>query len=151
MCNLLSARQDRQHRPLRAWEGACPSRVLDPSLRGLKTNFIQRCCWVMAHFKGFGVQCALVVRPTEGGNLRQCPHAGLSPLPVFSKGRTCLLGIPPLLSSPRYHAPPPPWAQGSPHWTCESHFKPVRWTQSQCLPLYSALGLVHRCSAACPA
>ena len=44
LCNLLSARQDRQHRPLRAWEGACPSRVLDPSPRGLKTNFIQRCC-----------------------------------------------------------------------------------------------------------
>lgn len=120
-------------------------------MRGLKTNFIQRCCWVMAHFKGLGGQRTLVLRPTEGGNLRQCPHAVFSPLPVFSKGHTCLLGIPPLASTPGYCALPPPWAQGRPHWTWESHFKPGRWAQSQCLPLYGALGLVHCYSAACPA
>lgn len=131
LCNLFSAQQNRRHQSLRAWEGACPACALDPSLSGLKTTLIQRCCWVMAHLKGFGVRCALALRPTEGRNLGQCPRAGLSPLPAFSKGRTCLLGIPPLASSPRYRAPPPPWAQGSPHWTCKSHFKPGRGAQSQ--------------------
>lgn len=95
MGNTLSAEQDRHLQPLRAWEGACPFCALDASLRGLKTTLIQRCHWVMAHFKGFGIQCALVFRRTEGRNLGQCPCAGLSSLPVFSKGHTCLLGSTP--------------------------------------------------------